>query len=184
MATESKCTKCKEVKDVSEFSLDKHAKSGFAVYCKACRSAIYHGKKDRILPQYREYREQNKERLKFQRKEWDRLRFFYKRAANLVTRRSPEERSLVLKSIPERCSEISLLWKKQKGICPLSGRRLNRDNVHLDHIVAVRQGGSDDVSNLRWLHKEVNYAKRTLSDEQLLLLCSDVFNAMSSKLKV
>jgi 5-methylcytosine-specific restriction endonuclease McrA len=65
------------------------------------------------------------------------------------------------------------LWKRQRGRCALTGRRLTRENVELDHIVPKVKGGTHDISNLRWTLKEANRAKRDLSDAEFLALCSD-----------
>ena len=66
------------------------------------------------------------------------------------------------------------LWKEQKGRCALTGVKLGRDNSELDHIVAISKGGTGERSNLRWLHRDVNQAKRALSDLEFLDLCKRV----------
>lgn len=71
-------------------------------------------------------------------------------------------------------TDLARLWKQQGGFCGLTGRRLSRDNAHLDHIVAKARGGSDQPSNLRWLCTEANLARRELSDAEFVALCSDV----------
>ncbi len=70
-------------------------------------------------------------------------------------------------------SELASLWKKQRGKCALTGRRMDR-TAQLDHIIAKARGGSDRVDNLRWLCAEVNLAKRELSDSAFFTLCRDV----------
>lgn len=66
------------------------------------------------------------------------------------------------------------LWKEQRGLCSLTGRRLTRWNAEVDHIIPISKGGSNERSNLRWLHKDVNQAKRSLSDDEFIDLCRDV----------
>ena len=73
------------------------------------------------------------------------------------------------------------LWKEQRGRCALTGRRLNRNNSQVDHIVPKSKGGSNERTNLRWLHTDVNQARRALSDSEFLDLCRDV--AKYAKLK-
>ena len=70
--------------------------------------------------------------------------------------------------------DLSRLWKRQRGLCALTGRRLSRDNAHLDHIIARARGGSDRAENLRWLCTEANLARRELSDVEFIKLCSEV----------
>ena len=84
-----------------------------------------------------------------------------------------------------RLSPLELwgLWKKQRGICSLTGRKLDgrlRGNASLDHIIARSLGGCTKSSNLRWVCLEANFAKHKLSDEQFVTLCSDVVNHMNN----
>jgi 5-methylcytosine-specific restriction endonuclease McrA len=66
--------------------------------------------------------------------------------------------------------ELARLWKDQRGRCALTGRRLTRENAHLDHITAKARGGDDVIGNLRWVCNEANLAKREMSDEEFAAL--------------
>ena len=69
------------------------------------------------------------------------------------------------------------LWKiakKQKLLCALTGVKLNAENISVDHIVAKSKGGSNRPENIRLVHKDVNLAKRALSDSEFLELCRKV----------
>lgn len=70
--------------------------------------------------------------------------------------------------------DAASLWKKQKGICALTGRKLTKDNAELDHIIPKSKGGLHDITNLRWLVHEVNRVKRNLFDLDFIKLCNDV----------
>jgi len=69
--------------------------------------------------------------------------------------------------------QLASLWKKQRGRCAITGRRLDR-TAHLDHIVAKARGGFDNIENLRWVIPEINLAKRAIDDAAFLRLCQDV----------
>jgi 5-methylcytosine-specific restriction endonuclease McrA len=71
--------------------------------------------------------------------------------------------------------ELARLWKKQRGLCALTGRKLIRTS-QLDHIIPKARGGSDRLENLRWVCMEINLAKRDLLDDELIKLCKDVVN--------
>jgi hypothetical protein len=77
--------------------------------------------------------------------------------------------------------ELCFLWKRQRGKCALSGRRLNRANAHLDHRIPRSQSGSDDISNLQWLHRDVNQAKHALTDAEFIQLCQEIISHAESK---
>lgn len=79
-------------------------------------------------------------------------------------------------------SDLKDMLANQGNRCLLSGRKLVPGvNAHLDHIIPRSKGGSDDLENLRWVDKNVNYAKRELSDEEFLLLVADVFSHAKKK---
>ncbi len=69
--------------------------------------------------------------------------------------------------------ELAGLWLRQRGRCSLSGRPLGRD-AHLDHVVAVSNGGSHTIDNLRWLDAWVNVARQNLTDEEFLARCGEI----------
>lgn len=69
------------------------------------------------------------------------------------------------------------LWKmakKQRMLCALSGRKLTSDNISLDHILPLSKGGTNNISNLRLVKKEVNFARQTLSDTDFFNLCREI----------
>ncbi len=101
-------------------------------------------------------------------KEYQRRRFFWLRASKLKSDVS--------------ATDLARLWKQQRGLCALTGRRLNRENAHLDHITAKARGGNDAIVNLRWVCTEANLAKRELSDAEFVALCSDVMRWIGERI--
>jgi 5-methylcytosine-specific restriction endonuclease McrA len=69
--------------------------------------------------------------------------------------------------------DLARIWKNQRGRCALTGRRLDR-TAQLDHVLAKARGGTDEASNLRWLCKAANLARREFSDDEFFTLCFDV----------
>lgn len=78
--------------------------------------------------------------------------------------------------------EIAALWRIQRGVCALTGRKLDR-TAHLDHKVPKARGGPDELSNLQWLCQEANLAKRAMTDTEFHQLCSDVVRHRHETLK-
>lgn len=68
---------------------------------------------------------------------------------------------------------LAALWKRQRGICALSGRKLDR-TAHLDHISPKSFGGVHTIENLRWLDPWVNTARGNLSDQEFMDRCNQV----------
>lgn len=77
--------------------------------------------------------------------------------------------------------ELARLYKDQKGYCALSGRRLQKGLIHLDHILPLSKGGTDEIGNLRWVCKDANLAKRALTDFEFIKLCCDVAKLHANK---
>ena len=110
--------------------------------------------------QQKNYRENRADRLA-KMKEYQGRRFFWRRAVGLHG--------------PDRAKfyELASLWKRQRGVCALTGRRLDR-SAQLDHIIPKARGGSDGIGNLRWVCAQANLAKRSMTDAELLALCEDI----------
>lgn len=74
------------------------------------------------------------------------------------------------------------LWKiahSQRLICALTGVKLTRDNISIDHIVPRSKGGKNVPSNVRLTTRDVNWFRRTMTDEELLEMCRRVVEHMS-----
>lgn len=66
-----------------------------------------------------------------------------------------------------RAEDLKKLFLQQKGICPETGLKIRLgETASLDHKIAKKRGGSDDLDNLRWVHKWVNIAKNECSEEE------------------
>ena len=105
----------------------------------------------------RAWRERNADRVNAQLREAVERRLFWGRA-------------LRLRGV--NAFDLWRLWKKQRGLCALSGRRLDR-TAEIDHRRPKVRGGDDRLSNLQWVTKEANRAKRDLTEAEFLLLCQN-----------
>jgi 5-methylcytosine-specific restriction endonuclease McrA len=85
----------------------------------------------------------------------------------------------------DRASHLELagLWKSQRGRCALTGRRLDR-SAELDHILPKTRGGTDQIGNLQWVCREVNFAKRNLTDAEFTVLCADVMRWIGHRISL
>jgi 5-methylcytosine-specific restriction endonuclease McrA len=66
------------------------------------------------------------------------------------------------------------LLEAQQYRCSLTGRSLTPQNAALDHIVPVRFGGEHVIENAQVLHKDVNRAKGSLTNEEFIGMCHEV----------
>lgn len=68
-------------------------------------------------------------------------------------------------------AKLMALLEKQEYRCALSGRKLTPKTAVIDHITPASKGGGNEIENLQWLHKDVNRAKGTLSQEEFIRVC-------------
>lgn len=78
--------------------------------------------------------------------------------------------------------DLAVIWKRQRGLCALTGRRLDR-TAQLDHKHPKTRGGSDSPANLQWLCEEANLAKRALTDAEFVALCGDVMRWIGERIQ-
>jgi len=91
------------------------------------------------------------------------------------SRREGQDVKLRLNSRKATIDAFVALWNKQKGRCAITGLELFPGiNAALDHIVPVARGGTNGVSNMRFVHKLVNFMKYDLTDEDFTFLLLDI----------
>jgi 5-methylcytosine-specific restriction endonuclease McrA len=111
---------------------------------------------------YQRHRHQmNRERIRLQLRAYFGRRFFWARASRLRGHGRAT------------AADLARLWRRQRGLCALTGRRLDR-SAQIDHILPKARGGGDQATNLRWVCSQVNIAKRHMTDDEFFGLCADV----------
>jgi len=84
------------------------------------------------------------------------------------------------KAVKQKFSLQDLIDKiGDNPVCYLTGRPIDLSDgrsYHLDHIVPISRGGSNDLSNCQIACKEANQAKNNLSVNEFIQLCQEVIN--------
>lgn len=75
---------------------------------------------------------------------------------------------------PVTSANVLRLLDWQRYRCALTGRPLEPQTASLDHMVPVRCGGQHCIDNVQVLHRQVNRAKGTLTNEEFIQLCREV----------
>lgn len=70
--------------------------------------------------------------------------------------------------------ELWKLVKRQRLLCALTGEKLTRKNISLDHIIPKKLGGTNSIDNLRFTTLDVNRAKFVQLDPQFIDMCRKV----------
>ena len=71
-------------------------------------------------------------------------------------------------------ANVLQLLEHQRHCCALTGRELTPDTASLDHIIPVRCGGEHVIENTQVLHKDVNRAKTTMTNDEFVQLCREI----------
>ena len=181
------CKACGAVKPATEFRVHKN---GYRIgKCRMCENAYQRARSAANPEEYRkrkrismakrraadpdaaraydrDYYRKNREKVLAKMKAYQDRRFFWRR-------------SIKLQGVTP--SDLSRLWKKQRGRCALTGEKLDR-SAEVDHILPKARGGSDDLENLRWVTQIVNRSKRDLTDEEFTALCTDVMRWIGKRI--
>ena len=72
------------------------------------------------------------------------------------------------------------LYLKQDKKCVLTGREIGFENARNNSASLDRIDSKlgYELSNIQWVHKDVNFAKQSLNNQDFLKLCEEVVNKM------
>lgn len=71
-------------------------------------------------------------------------------------------------------AEVLKLVERQGYRCALTDRELNPKTASLDHVIPTGKGGEHLITNTQVLHKAVNRAKGTMTNEEFVAMCREV----------
>lgn len=180
------CKICNHPKKITEFRLSKKKIRGNI--CRECRNnqrrLRYHNheKHDKEVIQknrnrIKEWRDNNKIRDKKSKKEWrdnTERGYWSKKMSSIKANCRTNGRDCTIS-----VNDLIELYKKQNGLCAISGRRMSIcNNKDLNSLSVDRLNSHKGYTknNIRLVCWQVNTAKMFGSDEQLFALCEDILN--------
>ena len=109
------------------------------------------------------------------------------RKARLATMKAYQRRRFfwmrTMKLSGINAKDLASLWRKQRGLCALTGENLTRENAEVDHILPRKRGGGDEIANLRWTTKTANRMKRDMTDEEFVSACENVMSWIGQRIQ-
>jgi 5-methylcytosine-specific restriction endonuclease McrA len=153
-----RCTKCGEVKPLSEFSADKRRPDGKRFHCKACARVYFREYKrangDRVRAKQAEYRDANAEQIR------EYKAAYYRRNPERYTAYEAKRRALKEANAHEPYSRVDI-FDRWSGCCYCDGPA-----EELDHVTPITKGGADAERNLVPACQTCNRSKgaKTLAD--------------------
>jgi hypothetical protein len=175
-----KCTKCGEVKALTDYSLDKRSSDGATSSCKECRrhhkKAAYARDRTRSLAYAKEYYAKNRQKVLHYHKDYtlrnkEKVACYHRGYFTDNRREILKQQRKYYKENPgifrisrlRRRSKVFLLpsfgeiLKEVEPICALTE---SLDNVHIDHFIPIATGhGGDYPANLSGLRGDLNISK-------------------------
>lgn len=97
------------------------------------------------------------------------------------THMDSSERILIPKSVKDS------IYAKSGEICPICGMKMSKYNYTIDHIVPLSRGGTNEVDNLRAVHKECNRLKGNFTDNEFFkttasVVCNQIYRDPASNM--
>jgi hypothetical protein len=162
------CSKCKNTFEISLFAKHSGTKSGISSNCKACIKISQHNyyikNIDRVRTQQKQYRQENYDKVYFRVKKW--------RAENkemyLMHNRTRRSRKFNTSHVPYTEQEVLNAYGTMCHICNTkidmnaprqSGKPGWELGLHLDHVIALVDGGADAIDNVKPAHGICNVRK-------------------------
>lgn len=184
---EKKCSKCSEIKLLSEFSKQKSSKSGYKYNCKSCDKDYRVANKDKNTEYQKKWYIENRDRilegmqdnrehiLEYKRKRYQEkreilsaisLEYYHKNRdhCNLTNKKWRQENHEIRRAIE---AKRRALKKSVSTTDPWELQQISLfykecpEGYHVDHIIPLAKGGRHELSNLQHLEDWMNQNKFT-----------------------
>lgn len=179
-----KCSGCKKEKSIDLFGKHSDCKGGYNSKCLACISEIN-----------KKYRQRNKERINKKGRE--------RRKNLLISKKCSICSKQVLPDSNIFCEDCYLKTRSRQTLGSLKFWKLLKEklqnqnfkcaytqedliigrNASIDHIKPVFKYPelSDNIDNIQWVTKEMNWFKSKFTEEELFYYCSKILNTLNKK---
>lgn len=142
--TEKRCLQCGEVKSLLLFSRNEYEKDGYRVYCKSCVSLnTTTVGAEAVRRRNISYRTRNKEKLREYDRNYRKNNPDVHRAAKQRRRKKVRENGGVFTS-----QELIAMRAAQNGVCAYCQYQHDPDELTIDHVIPILQGGPHEAANI------------------------------------
>jgi hypothetical protein len=172
------CSKCQEVKPLTDFYNHRPGKFGVSSRCKKClkkKSKEWRKNNPEKRKEYKaQYDRNNSEKIKEYNKKWhennpERVREidrkYRKNNPEKDNSKNSKRKALIRNSIVENV-DLLQLYKNHKYICGICGKKIdkklrwpNLNSISHDHIIPLSKGGSHTYYNIQPAHLGCNISK-------------------------
>jgi 5-methylcytosine-specific restriction endonuclease McrA len=157
-----RCSKCKAIKDTSEFHRDRTTKDGFQTFCKICIVLYHKEHKDKIKKQKKEYYEEHKDEIKKASRGYSKTE-----KGKMLKRQRSNKRRAQKKNLEATLTtkQWAYILKKQNNRCNICGKKFTaKRQPAQDHIIPIKHNGCYTSDNIQALCKSCNSSKKAKLD--------------------
>jgi 5-methylcytosine-specific restriction endonuclease McrA len=162
------CTRCHVTKPLDALGIRRIAADGHQSRCKACQQqrqkAFRVAHPEYVRQRDARYRQVYAEKIRARRARWGRAHPG-KSQQYAARRRARKRRAGKIEPI-----DRDYVYKRDRGICSICGRKVRKKDMSMDHIIALAQGGEHSLTNVTLVHLQCNTRKRTRVVPQQLYL--------------
>jgi 5-methylcytosine-specific restriction endonuclease McrA len=162
------CTACHLVQPLDAFYQHRRCPDGHQSRCKTCmnqqQQAFRAAHPEHVRQRDARFRHAYADQIPARRARWRRAHPG-KSQAYEATRRARKRRAGKIEPI-----DRDYVYKRDKGICSLCGRKVRKRDISIDHIVPLALGGAHCLANVALVHLRCNTRKRTRAVPQQLHL--------------
>lgn len=175
-----KCAGCGQSLDLAAFTINRARKDGLASKCRSCQAAdtkaSYAAKREHRQAYANNYRAsrlehtraleraryaKNRERQIEKSKAWNAAN--PKRRAEIESTRRARQREAFVEHV-----DRDIVFERDLGVCQYCGVSVSRDAFHVDHYVALVNGGEHSYENVRLACALCNHRKKDLEPSVFL----------------
>lgn len=176
------CNFCNRDLPEEDFIKRSNTPSGIGNRCKACARQFYYDNREKQLENHKKYHEEHKEArnayvaehyingYKERKMELQRRRRIEDPEKNREMQRkweknNPAKRKMykairrAREGVRSEPIDYDLIYERDNGICYLCGEPLTREEMHGDHVVSLKNGGTHTMDNIRATHGSCNQRK-------------------------
>jgi 5-methylcytosine-specific restriction endonuclease McrA len=162
------CTTCHRVKPLDAFYAQHTTPDGHQRRCKTCaqqrQKAFRAAHPEHVQEQDARFRHAYAAKIPARRARW-RQAHPGKSQQYEATRRARKRRAGKIEPI-----DRDYVYKRDRGICSLCGRKVRKQDISIDHIVPLSLGGAHCLTNVTLVHLQCNTRKRTRALPQQMYL--------------
>jgi 5-methylcytosine-specific restriction endonuclease McrA len=163
------CTKCGKEKVLDDFPFDKRTKDGRVTICRICtkiqQTAWRHLNREHWNEKSRNWAENNPEKYKEIQSKWHTSeealaqRRQWKKNNRVRVQEINEQRRILKSGVTVEDVRRSVVWERDRGICHICLDPADINNWHLEHKIALSNGGKHSYDNVAVSHPICNLRK-------------------------